>query len=420
MIGHWRLVIDHYFLPRYFYIAKSFKGKDKSGILDVKNMSELSRILHQQGLVLVSASVEKEKAKKGKLTLSLPSFAGVSLVDKMMFTRNLQVMISAGVTLPRGLNILAAQTKNQKFKKAIIGISEEITKGKNFSESLGEYPEIFHELFVSMIEVGEESGTLERVLKDLTYQMDREYNLKSEIKSAMIYPAVIITAMAGIGALMLIMVVPRLAETFEELEIPLPATTQFVIGLGNFLVVYWFLLPFVIFFLFFIFKVVLKTKIGKRTFDGILLKIPVISPIIKKVNSAQTLRILSSLIAAGIPIVQALKIVSGTLGNFYFKEAILKAMEEVKKGGKFSKALEPYQNIYPLIMLQMIEVGEETGATSDVLAKLADFFEEEVTADTKNLSALMEPFLMLLIGGAVGFFAISMIQPMYSMLGAIQ
>ncbi|MCH7495627.1 MAG: type II secretion system F family protein, partial [Candidatus Marinimicrobia bacterium] len=127
-----------------------------------------------------------------------------------------------------------------KFKKAIIGISEEITKGKNFSESLREYPEIFHELFVSMIEVGEESGTLERVLKDLTYQMDREYNLKSEIKGAMIYPAVIITAMAGIGALMLIMVVPRLAETFEELEIPLPATTQFVIGLGNFLVVYWF------------------------------------------------------------------------------------------------------------------------------------------------------------------------------------
>lgn len=406
-------------MPRYTYIAKSLNGKDKSGILDVKNKLELSKILHQQGLVLVSASVEKEKVKKGKFALSLPSFVGVSLVDKIMFTRNLQVMISAGVSLPRGLNILSAQTKNQKFKKAIIGISEEITKGKNFSESLGKYPKIFHKLFVSMIKVGEEAGTLEKVLKDLTYQMDREHNLKSEIKSAMIYPAVIITAMAGIGALMLIMVVPKLAETFEELEIPLPATTQFVIGLGNFLVAYWFSLPFIIFFLFFIFKVASKTNTGKRTLDGIFLKIPVISPIIKKVNSAQTLRILSSLMSAGIPIVQALEIVSETLGNFYFKEAILKAMGEVKKGGKFSKALKPYQNIYPLIMLQMIEVGEETGTTSDVLAKLADFFEEEVTADTKNLSALMEPLLMLLIGGAVGFFAVSMIQPMYSMLGAI-
>ncbi|MCH8741384.1 type II secretion system F family protein [Patescibacteria group bacterium] len=407
-------------MPRYFYIAKSFEGEDKSGILDVKNKPELSRILHQQGLVLVSASIEKEKAKKGKLVLSLPSFGGVSLVDKMMFTRNLQVMISAGVTLPRGLNILSVQTKNQKFKKAIIEISEDILKGKSFSESLGKYPEIFRELFVSMIKVGEEAGTLERVLKDLTYQMDREHNLKSEIKSAMIYPTVIIAAMAGIGALMLIMVVPKLAETFEELEIPLPATTQFVIGLGNFLVVYWFFLPFIIFFLLLLFRVALKTKIGKRSFDGILLKIPIISPIIKKANSAQTLRTLSSLITAGIPIVQALEIVSGTLGNFYFKEAMLKAVEEVKKGGKFSEALKPYQNIYPLIMLQMIEVGEETGTTSDILAKLADFFEEEVTADTKNLSALIEPLLMLLIGGAVGFFAISMIQPMYSMLGAIR
>ncbi len=337
-----------------------------------------------------------------------------------MFTRNLQVMISAGVPLPRSLNILATQAKNKKFKKALLAVIEEVMKGKGFSESLKEYPEIFPELFVSMIKVGEEAGTLEEVLKNLTYQMEREHDLRSKIMGAMIYPAVIITAMVGIGALMLIMVVPRLAETFSELEIPLPVTTQFVIGLGNFLATKWFLLPFIIFPLFFLLRMILRTKRGKRIFDGILLRLPVISPIVKKTNSAQTVRTLSSLITSGVPIVQALKIISGALGNVYFQEAMGKAMEEVRKGRKLSEALKPYQNLYPSLVLQMIEVGEETGQTSDILAKLADFFEEEVTSATKNLSALVEPLLMLLIGAAVGFFAISMIQPMYSMLGAIK
>lgn len=407
-------------MPKYFYTAKSFKGEARSGVLEVKDKKELSRILHQQDLVLISASLEEEKIKKGKLEISLPIFRGVSLTEKMMFARNLQVMIAAGISLPRSLTILATQTKNKNFQKALLDILEEVTQGKSFSGSLRKYPQIFPELFVSMIKVGEEAGTLEEVLKNLTYQMEREHDLRSKITGAMMYPAVIICAMIGIGVLMLIMVVPKLAETFEELEIELPITTRFVIGIGTFLAEKWFLLPVIILVLFLFLRTISRTKTGKRLFDKLILKLPIISSIVKKTNSAQTVRTLSSLITSGIPIVQALEIVSGSLGNFYFKEAMTKAKEEVKKGGKLSEALKPYQNLYPLLVIQMIEVGEETGQTSDILRKLADFFEEEVTLATKNLSSLIEPLLMLLIGGAVGFFAISMIQPMYSMLGAIK
>lgn len=405
-------------MPQYFYTAKSFKGEFKTGTRDAKDKKELSKILHQEGYILVKADFDI-KDKKRRLEISLPFLGGVSLTEKMMFTRNLQVMISAGVPLPRSLSILSTQSKNKKFKEAIAGILKAINKGKSFSESLKLYPEIFSELFVNMIKVGEESGTLDNVLKNLTLQMEKEHDLRSKITGAMAYPAVVIFAMIGIGILMLMMVVPKLAKTFEELEMDLPITTRIVIGIGEFLVTRWYLLPVIVFVLFFFFQKIIKTKVGKKAFDSVTLKTPIISPIIKKTNSAQTLRILSSLIVSGIPLLQALKITSGALGNIYFREAITESIEKVRKGEKLSLALQSYHNLYPPMVLQMIQIGEETGRTSEILAKLADFYEEEVTNATKNLSSVIEPILMLIIGGAVGFFAISMIQPMYSMLGAI-
>ena len=232
------------------------------------------------------------------------------------------------------------------------------------------------------------------------------------------YPAVIICAMIGIGFLMLVMVVPKLAATFEELNIELPATTQLVIGMGNFAAHYWYLLPVIIIVLFFLFRAILKTKAGKKVVDTLILKIPIISSLIRKTNSAYTVRTLGSLIASGVPIVRSLEVLSNTLGNTYYKKAIAECAEKVRKGSKLSEALKKYENIYPFLVIQMIEVGEETGKTSDILIQLADFYEEEVTTTTKGLSSIIEPIIMVIIGGAVGFFAISMIQPMYAMLGA--
>ena len=412
-------------MPEYFYTAKSLKGEVKSGTLSARDQSELARILHQEGYFLISASLEeKEVKKRPRLFLgkggALPFLGGVSLVEKMFFTRNLQVMAAVGISLPRAISILAGQAKSKKFRTVLLNVADEITKGKNLSDSLRGHSDIFPELFQSIVKVGEETGTLEEALKTLTQQMEREHELKSKIKGALVYPTVIVCAMGGIGILMLIMVVPKLAETFKELNIELPLTTKLVISLGNFMAKKWFLGILIFIAILFFLRTILRTKIGKRIMDNLALKIPIISPVIRKINSAYTARTLSSLFSSGVPIVRALEVVSGSLGNFYFKRAISDAAEKVRKGGKLSEALRPHENIYPAIVIQMIEVGEETGETSDILRKLAEFFEEEVAAATKTLSAVIEPVLMLLIGAAVGFFAVSMIQPIYSMLGAIK
>lgn len=403
-------------MAKYFYTAKSLKGEEKSGILEAKDKSQLAKTLRQEGLILIKA--EEERLKR-KFEISLPSIE-VPLTEKMFFTRNLQVMISAGIALPRAIGTLSAQVKSKKFKEALLDVRDEIIRGKSFFESLAKYPRIFSELYQNMVKVGEEAGNLEEVLGTLAQQMEKEADLRSKIKGALIYPAIIILAMIGIGILMLVMVVPKLAETFEELGIELPLTTRVVINLASFLTQKWYLVIVILVFFIFLFWQILRTRGGKRVFDNLTLKIPIFSPIIRKSSSASTVRTLSSLISAGISLPRALEITSGTLGNIYYQEVLIKSAENVRKGEKLSETLKPYQNIYPPIVIQMLEVGEETGETSNVLARLAEFYEEEVSNATKNLASVIEPVLLIIIGAAVGFFAISMVQPMYSMLGAIK
>jgi len=404
-------------MAKYFYTAKSLKGEEKTGTLEAKDIHQLSQKLRGEGFILIKAQSETGP-KKGSFKIPLP-FLGVSLPEKIFFVRNLQVMIAAGLPLPRAIEALSNQVKNSEFKKALIDIKDEITKGKNLSDSLGSHPEIFSELFQAMVKVGEESGTLEDVLKTLSFQMEKEHSLKSQLKGAMIYPAVIITAMIGVGVLMLIMVIPKLAATFDELNIELPMATQVIIGFADFLAHQWKLVIIFLLFLIVVLSQALKIKEVKKIVDKLVLKIPIISPLVKKTSAAYTVRTLSSLIAAGTPLPRTLEITSKTLGNFYYKEAMGEAAKKVRKGEKLSEVLSSYKSIYPPIVIQMIAVGEETGETSGILAKLADFFEEEVSIATKNLASVIEPVLMIIIGTVIGFFAVSMIQPMYSMLGAI-
>jgi len=406
-------------VAKYSYLAKSPTGKEKTGIIEAKDIHQLAGTLKKQGFILIKAEPIEKGTRKRKIEFSLPFFTSIPLTEKMMFTRNLQVMISSGLPLPKALETLSLQTKSKKFRRVLEEIKIAVVKGKNFSDTLTNYPDIFSELFQNMIKVGEEAGNLDEVLNVLARQMEREHELKSKIKGALMYPAVVVLAMVGIGVLMLIMVVPKLASTFEELKIELPITTRIVIGLGNFLVEKWYLVFFVLIIFIFLFSVILKTKQGKQTIDYLFLRLPIISSLIKKTNSAYTVRTLSSLIAAGVPIVRSLEIVSGVLGNVYYKKIIAEAANEVRKGKKLSEALMNHQDLYPLVVLQMLKVGEETGETSNILAKLADFFEEEVGNATRNLASVVEPVLLLVVGAAIGFFAISMVQPMYSMLGAL-
>ncbi len=404
-------------MPIYSYIAKSLKGESEVGELEAKNERQLAQILRQREYLLVSAEL-KTGNKEDKSSIFRIS-RRISLTERIFFTRNLEIMISTGVSLPKALGLLSAQTKSKKFRRVLLNISDDITRGNSFSDSLIGFPDIFSEFFISMIKVGEEAGTLEEILKILTKQIEKEHQLKSRIKQALMYPAVIVCAMIGIGILMLVTVVPKLRDLFQELDIELPFLTKVMIFSGTFLAERWYVVVLAVLVLVLSFWKIKGTKKGKKIIDGFLLKLPAISSIIKKANSAFTVRSLSSLISAAVPVVRSLEIVSGTIGNFYFKRPVAEAAEKVKKGEKLSETLRPYQDIYPFGTIQMIEVGEETGETSMILSKLADFFEEEVASATQNLTSIIEPILMLIIGIVVGFFAVSMVQPMYSMLGAV-
>lgn len=402
-------------MPRYYYKAISSNGESKSGVEDVQDEQRLAETLRREGYTLVSASL-KETKKKLNFSISL---TGVPLKEKVFFARNFRLMIKAGIPLPKSLKILSSQTQNKQMHEVLLKAREEVIKGKKLSEALKKWPKVFSSLFCNMIEIGEETGNLEEVLKNLSDQMEKTYNLKAKVKGALIYPAVIIVAMTGIGILMLVMVVPRLSKTFDELGMELPLTTRLIISGAEFIVDFWYIAAIIAIVLAVIARISIKTKKGSKIIDKISLKAPIVSPIISGSNTAYTARTLSSLISSGVPIVRALKITAKTLGNFYFREAMDESAKEVKKGIKLSDALAPYSEIYPFSFAEMIAVGEETGETSDILEKLADFSENEVENLTNNLAAVIEPVIMIVIGTAVGFFAVSMIQPMYSMLGGL-
>jgi len=249
--------------------------------------------------------------------------------------------------------------------------------------------------------------------------MKKDHELISRVRGAMIYPAVIIFAMIGIGILMMIMVVPKLTEIFEEMNLDLPLSTKIIIGLSNFLTNNYIWGIIILIGLIILVRLAYKIKQIKKQFHNIYLYLPIFGALIRKVNSARFARTISSLIESGVPIVKALKIVSGTLKNIHFKKALTDSALQVQKGIALSKALSNYQNLYTPMVIQMIKVGEETGNLSDILKTLADFYEEEIDNTTKNMSSIIEPVIMIIIGVAVGFFAVSMIQPMYSMMGGI-
>ncbi len=408
-------------MPTYLYIAKTKKGENKAGTLEAINKHELAAILREQDLVLISAETTAQKEKAGHFDLKdfLQRIGRISLVEKMIFSRHLSIMIKAGLSLNQALRVLAEQTKNPKFKKIIGRVEEDLRRGQPLSDCLAKEPKVFNELYISMVRIGETSGNLDKVLKILAEQMRKDHELISRVRGAMMYPAVIITAMIGIGILMMIMVVPKLTEVFTEFNMELPLSTQIVIGLSNFLKNHLFLGLMSFIGSIILLRFGLRNKKFKRVLDKIYLHLPILGNLVQKTNSARFARSLSSLMESGLAIVKALQIVAGTLGNVHFKEALINSAEQVQRGKELSQALINYKNLYPPMVVQMIQVGEQTGSLSDILKNLADFYEEEIDNTTKNLSSIIEPVIMVVIGAAVGFFAISMIQPMYSMMGGL-
>lgn len=336
-----------------------------------------------------------------------------------MFARHLSVMIGADLPLTRSLEILALQTKSKRLARALGDITERIKKGGAFSDALAQYPRIFSGLFVNMVRVGETGGNLEEILKLLAEQMKKDHSLRSRVKGAMIYPAVIICAMTGVAIAMMILVVPKLSAIFKEVQMTLPLSTRMILFISDFLSSHLIIGLIIISASILAGAAVFRTNLGKKSFDALLLKMPIFGSISRKVNSARLARTLGSLIEGGIPIIRGLQIVAKTLTNYYFQTSLMSAAEEIQKGEPLSKILRNFPHLYPPIVEQMVAVGEETGTLGEILKRLAEFYEEEVNELTKGLASVIEPLLMVVIGAAVGFFAVSMIQPMYSMMDAM-
>jgi len=271
-----------------------------------------------------------------------------------------------------------------------------------------------------MVYVGEVSGNLEEVLDILAVQLEKENDLLSKVRGALIYPSVIVVAMIGIGILMLVYILPKITGVFKDMDVELPATTQVIMAISDFIRGHAILTIAVSIVVIVGVKVFYGTIPGKRFFGYVFVRLPIIGNIIVKVNCARFARIYSSLLKSGISVVNALTIISKTLSNLYYKDALGEAIVEIQKGVELSKVISKYPRLFPLLVTQILEVGEETGKTETVLQRLAEFYEEEVSQITKNMSSIIEPILMLLIGGGVGFFAVAMLQPMYSVLENIQ
>jgi type IV pilus assembly protein PilC len=403
-----------------FYTAKSYSGETKSGELEVKNERDLAGSLRTDGFVLTSFKVlEEEKNEEHKANF-FNRFFGISLKEKLMFTRNLGVMVSSGLSLPKAVSSIALQTKDKRFAKVLKDVQSKIQSGEGFGDALEKYPAIFNELFVNMVRVGETSGNLEEVLNILALQLEKEHDLKSKVKGAMMYPAVIIAAMIGIGILMLTYILPKITGVFQDMNVTLPSSTMFVIALSDFLRNHSIIAVSLVVFLAVFLKFFLKMQAGKKMIAFLAINIPVINNIVIKVNCARFSRIYSSLLKSGVPVMDTLRIISKTLTNYYYQNAALEGIEQVQKGNKLSVLVAGKHKIFPVLVSQMLEVGEETGKTELVMLKLAEFYEAEVDQLTKNLSSIIEPVLMVLIGGAVGFFAVSMLTPMYSIMDNIK
>jgi len=407
-------------MAKFLYTAKSYSGEVKSGEADVKNESDLSQQLRSEGFVLTSCK-EIESEEKAKIEIKfLDRFFGLSIKDKLMFTRNLSVMVASGLPLSRSIKNLAVQTKNKRFAQILDSVFNDIQSGLTFADGLAKYPGVFNELFVNMIRIGETSGNLEEVLKILADQLEKEHELMSKVKGALTYPAVILIAMIGIGIAMLTYVLPQLTSIFKEMGVTLPKSTLFIIWISDVLRTQSILVIVVFISLLFFGKIFIGTTAGKKTISFIAINMPMVNNIVIKINCARFSRIYSSLLKSGVPVIASLKIVSRTITNYYYKRTFEEAIEQVQKGVNLSKIIAKNKKAFPVLVSQMIEVGEETGKTEEILLKLAEFYEEEVSQLTKNLSSIVEPVLMMIIGSAVGFFAVSMMQPMYSIMENIK
>lgn len=391
---------------------------DAMSVIEASSRFAVYEQVRKEGGVVV-ALAEGGKSSWLPAWLFISFGAGVKRIEIIRMAKNLSAMLSAGLSISRALSIIERQSGNKRLKAIVTGLSDSIKKGSSFHEALAEHSKVFPEILVAMVRSGEESGSLADALAVVALQMERSEELIRKIRGAMIYPAIVIIAVVIVGILMLIYVVPTLTSTFTSLGVEVPLATRVIVILSDFMVahvalVFAALIAFVAGGIVFV-----RSRPGSRVVLAAALHLPVIGELVRETYAARASRTLSSLLSSGVPVLNALSITKEVVHAEAFAKVVEEAETHVRKGELLSASFAKHTKLYPILMSDMLAVGEETGKVAEMLKQIAEFYEEDVAQKTKDLSTVIEPVLMLLIGVVVGVFAISMIAPIYQLSSAI-
>jgi type IV pilus assembly protein PilC len=403
---------EHVAMAIYTYEGRTRTGESIQGSVEASNKEQALSQLKRQG---INAPTVSEKTGG----LAIPKFrSGVSRKDVAVFTRQFSVMIDAGLPLVQCLEILANQQPNKIFQAVLTEIRSDVESGATLADSMRKHPKVFDALYCNMVAAGEAGGILDTILQRLSQYIEKIVKLKAAVRGALIYPVAVLVIACVVVWVILTFVIPVFGDLFTGLGAELPLPTRIVIGLSNFLRTWWWLLAGMMIGAGIGLKQYYKTQRGKFVVDGLMLKVPVIGLMLRKIAVARFCRTLGTLTSSGVPILDGLDITARTSGNAVIEQAILRVREAVEQGRTISEPLKE-SKVFPDMVVQMIAVGEQTGALDQMLSKIADFYEDEVDEATANLLSLLEPVMIVFLGTVIGGIVISMYLPMFSLIGKI-
>ncbi len=398
-------------MPYFNYTIRDATGQTRTGKVEAPNAEELRKRLQEEGLQVIEIS-EDRKAPR----VPAGGYGRVKLSDLAIFARQFSTMLDAGVSLVRCLDVLQQQTNNARLRKILIDLSTRVESGESLSRSMARHPKAFSQLIIGLIRAGEVGGVLEESLQRIAAFLEKDVELRRKIRSALTYPVIVLLAAIGIVIFLVSWLVPQFANLFKELGIKeMPAPTQFLIDLSAFLTQKWYIMIIAVVVVFIAYKLFVSTRVGRRVADRVKLRVPVFGPLHHKIVMARFSRTMGTLLASGVPILQAMETVAGVVGNAVVADAVLESRARIREGEKIADPLQK-SKMFPPMVVHMVSVGEESGSLDHMLNKIADFYENEVEMTIASLTAAIEPVMIVLLGFIVGFIVISMFLPMIEVI----
>lgn len=398
-------------MKKFRYSARDSAGKEIKGKLEARDKDAVAEILHDRGLLVVNISDEFSIDFE---ELAQINIGGIPMKEKVVFMRQMATMVSAGLPITRALEIMEQQIENPAFRKIIVEVKGSVESGITLSDSFRQAGKVFDDISLNLIEAGESSGKLDVILTRLAVELEESKKLGDKLRGALIYPIIILVVIIAVLAMLMFILVPSMADIYSEFGAELPWVTRFLITMSNFTLKYWWAIAVVLVVIIVGGKAYLDTAAGKRNKDKIVLKIPIVGTIVSKMQLAQFTRILALLLSSGLSIIRALELTAQSLSNAMFREVVMESKNDVEKGGSLAIPIARSE-YFPLLVSSMIAVGEETGELDNVLNKVSEYYKDEVDVATSNMSAILEPVFLIVMGLMIGFISLAVYMPMFQL-----